>query len=199
MTTNLNGRSFVKELDFTTEEWLSLLDLAQQLKREHRHGACPCPAAGRGQRRRHLREGLHAHPMRLRGRGPPPGRARHLPRPLRLAHGPQGVGEGLRPRPRPDVRRDRVPRLLPGHRRDAGPVLRRTGVERPDRRVAPDPVAVRHAHDARARQQARQRDRVRLHRRRAQQRRQLAADRRRDDGHGRANGRADVTVQPARR
>ena len=34
MTTNLNGRSFVKELDFTTEEWLSLLDLAQELKRE---------------------------------------------------------------------------------------------------------------------------------------------------------------------
>jgi ornithine carbamoyltransferase len=34
MTTNLKGRSFVKELDFTTEEWLSLLDLAMQLKRE---------------------------------------------------------------------------------------------------------------------------------------------------------------------
>ena len=32
---------------------------------------------------------------------------------------------------------------------------RRTGVERPDRRVAPHPVAVRHAHDARARPQAR--------------------------------------------
>ncbi|MET0997699.1 MAG: ornithine carbamoyltransferase [Marmoricola sp.] len=32
--TNLKGRSFVKELDFTTEEWLSLLDLAQQLKLE---------------------------------------------------------------------------------------------------------------------------------------------------------------------
>lgn len=31
MTPNLKGRSFVKELDFTTEEWLSLLDLAQQL------------------------------------------------------------------------------------------------------------------------------------------------------------------------
>jgi len=34
MTTNLTGRSFVKELDFTTEEWLSLVDLAQELKRE---------------------------------------------------------------------------------------------------------------------------------------------------------------------
>ncbi|MET0998965.1 MAG: ornithine carbamoyltransferase [Marmoricola sp.] len=38
MTMNLSGRSFVKELDFTTEEWLALLDLAQQLKRDrHTH------------------------------------------------------------------------------------------------------------------------------------------------------------------
>jgi ornithine carbamoyltransferase len=34
MATNLKGRSFVKELDFTPEEWLSLLDLAEHLKRE---------------------------------------------------------------------------------------------------------------------------------------------------------------------
>jgi ornithine carbamoyltransferase len=38
MTSNLSGRSFVKELDFTTEEWLGLLDLAQQLKQDrHTH------------------------------------------------------------------------------------------------------------------------------------------------------------------
>ncbi|MET0997303.1 MAG: ornithine carbamoyltransferase [Marmoricola sp.] len=35
-TTSLQGSSFVKELDFTPEEWLSLLDLAQQLKLELR-------------------------------------------------------------------------------------------------------------------------------------------------------------------
>jgi len=34
--TNLRGRSFLRELDFTTEEWLSLLDLAQELKLELR-------------------------------------------------------------------------------------------------------------------------------------------------------------------
>ncbi len=34
MATNLKGRSFLKELDLTPEEWLSLLDLAQHLKRE---------------------------------------------------------------------------------------------------------------------------------------------------------------------
>jgi ornithine carbamoyltransferase len=32
--TDLSGRSFVKELDFTPAEWLSLLDLAQHLKHE---------------------------------------------------------------------------------------------------------------------------------------------------------------------
>ena len=38
MTTNLKGRSFLCELDFTVEEWLSLLELAQQLKLEWRSG-----------------------------------------------------------------------------------------------------------------------------------------------------------------
>ena len=38
MTTNLNGRSFLRELDFTTEEWRHLLHLAAQLKLEHRLG-----------------------------------------------------------------------------------------------------------------------------------------------------------------
>ena len=41
MALNLRGRSFVKELDFTSEEWLSLLDLAQQLKREHEMEPAP--------------------------------------------------------------------------------------------------------------------------------------------------------------
>jgi ornithine carbamoyltransferase len=34
MTTDLSGRSFVKELDFTPDEWLSLLELSQELKLE---------------------------------------------------------------------------------------------------------------------------------------------------------------------
>src|SRR6188768_1799016 len=38
MTTNLKGRSFLRELDFTTEEWRHLLQLAQDLKREHHLG-----------------------------------------------------------------------------------------------------------------------------------------------------------------
>ena len=37
-TTDLKGRSFLKELDFTPEEWLSLLDLAAaaQARAPHR-------------------------------------------------------------------------------------------------------------------------------------------------------------------
>ena len=38
MKTDLEGRSFLKELDFTTEEWLSLLDLAEHLKLEWHTG-----------------------------------------------------------------------------------------------------------------------------------------------------------------
>ncbi|MGA4670525.1 ornithine carbamoyltransferase [Propionibacteriaceae bacterium Y1923] len=36
--TSLTGRSFLKELDFTPDEWRSLLDLAAQLKQERRDG-----------------------------------------------------------------------------------------------------------------------------------------------------------------
>ncbi len=41
MTTNLKGRSFLRELDFTVDEWCSLLYLAQNLKLEHRTGHAP--------------------------------------------------------------------------------------------------------------------------------------------------------------
>lgn len=35
---SLLGRSFLKELDFTTDEWLALLDLSARLKAERREG-----------------------------------------------------------------------------------------------------------------------------------------------------------------
>lgn len=38
MTINLKGRSFLKELDFTTEEWLYLLDLSAELKAAKKEG-----------------------------------------------------------------------------------------------------------------------------------------------------------------
>ena len=96
-------------------------------------------AARRQGDRADLREGLDPHALRVRGRGLRPGRARHLHRPDRLAHGPQGDGQGHRARARPHVRRDRVPRL----RARRSPTSSREwagvpGLQRPHRRVAPD-------------------------------------------------------------
>ena len=38
MTMNLKGRSFLKELDFTAQEWTGLIDLAAELKAEKKRG-----------------------------------------------------------------------------------------------------------------------------------------------------------------
>lgn len=35
---NLSGRSFLKEIDFTKDEFVSLIDLADQLRTEKRTG-----------------------------------------------------------------------------------------------------------------------------------------------------------------
>ena len=48
-TAALRGRSFLKELDFTGAEWLSLLDLAAALKAERRELGVDQPARLRGQ------------------------------------------------------------------------------------------------------------------------------------------------------
>ena len=197
MAFNLRNRSFVKELDFTPKEWKFLLDLAAELKAGQVR-RLRAAAAQPQEHRPHLREDLDPHPVRLRGGRLRPGRPGHLPRPGRLADRPQGVDGGHRPGAGPHVRRHRVPRLGADERRDARDVRRRAGVERPDRRVAPDPDALRHAHHARALRQARRGHRLRLPRRRPQQRRQLAAGRRRDDGHGRADRRSAVAVEPPR-
>ena len=58
---------------------------------------------------------------------------------------------------------------------DAGEVRRRAGLQRPDRRLAPDADARRHADHGRAFRQAAHPDRLRLPRRRPQQHGQLAA------------------------
>ena len=111
-------------------------------------------APGRQGDRADLREGLHAHALRVRGRRLRPGRARDVHRPERLAHGPQGDRQGHRPGARAHVRRDRVPRVRRGDRRRARAVGGRAGLQRPDRRVAPDADARRLPDDARAPRQA---------------------------------------------
>ena len=85
------------------------------------------------------------------------------------------------------------------HCRGAGEIRRRAGLQRPDRRLAPDADARRHADHGRAFRQAAHPDRLRLPRRRPQQHGQLAAGARRDDGLRRAHGGAEGEPAARRR
>ena len=118
MAFNLKNRSFLKEIDFEPRELGYLLKLSEALKL----------AKYAGTEVKHL-EGKEIAlifektstriPVRVRGRGLRPGRARDLPRPVRLPARPQGIHRRHRRRAGPDVRRDRVPRQQPGRRRRA--------------------------------------------------------------------------------
>ena len=101
--------------------------------------------------------------------------------------GHKGIDEGHRPGARPDVRRHRVSRRRTGDRRGAGALRRRSGVQRPDRRVPPDPDAGRRADDDRAQLETVARHRLCLRRGRPQQHGQLAVAGRRETRHGRAD------------
>ena len=73
MPVDLRNRSFVKELDFTTEELRFLIDLSAELKRAKRDGTEV--ATPRGQEHRpDLREG-HPRAPAARSRSPPTTRA----------------------------------------------------------------------------------------------------------------------------
>ena len=106
--------------------------------------------------------------------------------PAVVADGPQGVGQGHRAGARPALRRDRVPRLRPGARPDPGRLRRRAGLERPDRRVPPDPDPRRRPDDEASTAPSRSTQIAYAFLGDArQQHGQLAADGRRDAGHGR--------------
>ena len=84
MAIDLAGRHFLKELDFTAEEFAVLVELAAELKAAKKAGHRDA-AAARQEHRADLREDLHPHPLRLRGRRRRPGRlhARIWTRPAR--------------------------------------------------------------------------------------------------------------------
>ncbi len=96
----------------------TLLQLAARLKQEKREHREVRHLAGRIDRA-DLREGQHPDPHRVRGRGLRPGRPRDVPRADGQPRRQEGVGQGHGARPRPGLRRDRVPRLPPGGRRGA--------------------------------------------------------------------------------
>ena len=197
MAFNLRNRSFLKELDFTPTEWRFLLGLAAELKTAKYAGTEQPRLRGKNialifektsTRTRCAFEvaafDQGAHVTFLDPAGSQLGHKESMADTARVLG---RIYDGIEYR---GYGQSNVETLA---------LRRRAGVERADRRVAPDPDPVRHAHDARAHRQARQRDRVRLPRRRAQQHGQLAAGRRRDDGHGRPHRRTEGAVERRRR
>ena len=67
MGVNLSGRSFLRLLDFTTEEIQYLLDLSRNFKDLKRTGTPHRYLEGK-KRRPAVPEDLHAHALRVRGR-----------------------------------------------------------------------------------------------------------------------------------
>ena len=150
MAFNLRNRSFVKEVDFTPKEWKFLLDLAAELKRAKYAGSEQPRLTGKNIALIFEKTSTRtrcAFEVAAFDQG---ARVTYLdPTGSQIGH-----KESMEDTARvlgPDVRRHRVPRLRPRPTsRRSRDVRRRPGVERPDRRVAPHPDAVRHAHHARA-------------------------------------------------
>ena len=161
MAFNLRNRSFVKEVDFTPKEWKFLLDLAAELKRAKYAGTEQPRLTGKNIALIFEKTSTRtrcAFEVAAFDQG---ARVTYLdPTGSQIGH-KESMADTARVLG-PDVRRHRVPRVRAEQRRDAGRLRGRAGLERADRRVAPDPDAVRHAHHARALRQARPGDRLRL-------------------------------------
>ena len=91
MAFNLRNRSFLKEIDFEPARAAVPAAAGRARSRWPSTRGTEVRAARRQGDRADLREDLHPHPVGVRGRGLRPGRARHLPGPVRLAAGAQGV------------------------------------------------------------------------------------------------------------
>ena len=146
---DLRGRQFLTLLDYSKDEIVYLLDLAAELKAAKRAGTEVehlrkkeiCLIFEKTSTRTRCSFEVAAYDQGAH--------VTYLGSAV-LADGPQGDDQGHGARARPAVRRHRVSRLRPGHRRDAGRLRRRAGLERPHRRVPPDPDPGRHPHHARA-------------------------------------------------
>ena len=192
------NRSFLKELDFTTREMEHLLELSRSAQVGQVRGQRGSSPGGPGDRPR-VREDLHAHALGIRGGLLRPGRARDLSRSHGLAAGPQGVDRRHGTRAGADVRRHPVPRRRTRRRRGARAIRGGAGVQRPDRRVAPDADARRLSDHGRGEPQAVSRDLLLLHGRRAQQHGPVAARHGRDHGQRRPPVRSEEPLAARRR
>ena len=195
---NLRNRSFLKEIDFEPSELAFLLRAVRRAQDSEvrRHRAAPSRRQGD---RADLREDLDPDARRVRGGRPRPGRARDLPRPDRFAARAQGVHRRHGARARSHVRRHRAAGQRPVRDRGAGSLRRRAGLQRPHRRVAPDPDAGRLPDDARVVAQALRRAHLRVRGRLPLQHGPLAPRHGRAHGRGRAPRRPGHAPTPGRR
>ena len=143
---NLFGRSFLKELDFTKDEFVSLLDLASSLRDEKRARYELQRLLGRNialifektstRTRSAFEVAAHDQGAHVSYLGP--------------GETQLGKKESIRDmaRSRSDVRRNSVSRLCPSRRRGSGAVCRRSRLERPHRSLASNANAGRHADHA---------------------------------------------------
>src|SRR5215203_1000940 len=179
MPTFLKGKNLLDVGDLTKEQFIALLDLSSALKAEKKSGT---------ERQRLTQKEIVLIFEKTSTR------ARDVSRARRLADRPQRIDEGHRTRAGPDVRRDRVPRLLAGSRRDARQIRRGSGLQRPDRRVPPNADARRCSDHARALDQTPRAGGIRLPRRRPEQHGALAARNRGHARHGRPDRRSPGTL-----
>ena len=192
MAFNLRNRSFLKEIDFEPGRAAlpaaALRGAQDRQVRRHRGQA----ARGQGDRA-DLREDVDPDPVGVRGRRAST-RARTSPTSTRpgsqLGH-KESIADTARVLGRMydaiEFRGNRA-----GRRRGARRARRGAGLQRADRRVAPDPDAGRLPHHARGERQALRRARLRLRRRLPVQHGPLAA------GHGRADGQRRAPGRPER-
>ena len=153
MTHPLHNRSFLKELDFTADEWSILLKLAAQLKEDKKAGREVKRLTGKNialifektstRTRCSFEVAAYDQGAQVTYLDPSGSQMGHK----------ESVADTARVLGR-FLRRHRVPRQEAGARRGSGRALGRAGVERADRRVAPHADARRPDDHAGARGQA---------------------------------------------
>ena len=147
MSIDLRGRSLLKEVDFTKDEFVYLLDLAEQLRTDKRSGTEVQRLVGLNialifektstRTRAAFEVGAHDQGAHVTYLGPEESQLGHKETMKDTARVLGRMFDGIEYRGFGQT-----------ECRDPCPVLRRPGLERPDRRMAPDPDARRHADNA---------------------------------------------------
>ena len=146
---SLRGRHLLRELDFTPEQWMALVQLAAQLKADKKAGREVQHLRGRNIALIFEKTSTRTRCSFEVGAADQGAHTTYLdPSGSQMGH-KESVADTARV-----LGRMFVPRRLPGQGHHPRRAVRRTGVERPDRRLAPHPDALRPPDHAGARGQA---------------------------------------------